>query len=157
MKQENNFRSRKVFPIAVFLIVLVAAYYFFAVADAKPLPDTAGNQQLPMLAVREDTLTSLLHNFFKMHNVESDSKINSSGKIYEVLIKKFGNNRVQFYNNPKLLTAKAPGFAIEVTRDGDIKAVFRRLENKGTGFVEVPTDILFRLLTSNEKPDSNGK
>jgi hypothetical protein len=134
------------------VIILITGWVFITSAKPKkqvPKSTATGNsEEIPLLEVREDTLTSLFKYFFHIRNIENSSTINPKGIIYRVHIGNYGNNAVEILNNPKLRSVKQPGITISVSPSGEIDGEFARFEKDTSLYVKIPTDIFFRLLVN---------
>lgn len=107
-------------------------------------PGAKANEPITLLRINEDSLNNLLNDFFRKHNIQH-SVINSTGSIYHVIVKPFGANRIAFYNNPRVLLPNKQGFLVIETKEGGLECSFIRQKIGAAMYVEVPSDILFRL------------
>ena len=154
MTQEEKIKKFRIvlFVFAVLTILLVS--WYFKRTDQQNRNSNAAinnvpeDKIVPVIVVREDSLINLLTKFYEMRNIP-ESIARSSGDKFHVLVKKFSGNPVEFFNNPKLPLVKGQGFSIEVKPTGDIEADFKRARYSVDYYVEIPTDILFRLLKGN--------
>lgn len=148
MKRFSKFQTR-IFAAAV-VIVLFTGWGFIKSAKPKQIVQkpaaTTNIKEIPLLAIKEDTLTSLFRSFFKIRNIENNSTINSKGITYKVHVGSFGNNAMELLNNPNLRSVKQPGVTININPSGEIDGEFARFEKDTSLYVNIPTDIFFRLL-----------
>ena len=134
----------------VFGLLIAGATWFFSPdkAIALPLSDAKSKPALsttPKVIVREDTLISLVYKFLSGRNANDPGSIKSSGKYFKIVVRKTGDT-IEFINNPELMDVKNQGFEIKKNQDGSIEATFTRLSEGSEHYVELPTDILYRLL-----------
>lgn len=130
----------------------IAAYFFYTSNSTAACDDknktaqsaTAFTNTIPTLFIKEDSLNTLLSRFYNTMNTHL-SYSNSTGNLFHIKLKRFGENQIAFYNNPKLFKPHNQGFNIIQTPEGDIECNFIRKKMDGDYYVEVPSDILFRL------------
>jgi hypothetical protein len=151
MASEERNRGFRVTLFGLTILVVAVILWYFLQKDQSnrnsqvQKNDTAEINLVQLVKVKEDTLIQLLKKFYEMRNIP-ESVAKPSNDKFLVLVKRFSGNPVEFYNNPKLTSNTTQGFSIKVTPAGDIEASFKRIRYSVDYFVEVPSDILFRLL-----------
>ena len=137
----------KLFVFSLTIIVFSFLLFTPQKKDLKVLESqvTSNNSKVTVVWVREDSLINLLHRFLKNRNILPLSQINPSGNSFDIKIARFGNN-IEFYNNKALCLVKDQGFTILENTNGEIDAHFKRKQISENYYVELPTDVFFRVL-----------
>jgi hypothetical protein len=129
----------------VLLAILVPGSGTMITTTGKPdaVPD-----EVPLVLIKEDSCETLLKSFCVNHgNLKYTSGAKDSK--YEIVIPGFGANKAFFYNNNKKLPdITTMGFTIEARGD-TLKALFSRKTINGISCVELPSDVLFALMSEH--------